>query len=437
MKKPSLIAFLILSCWSATASAQPAPGDLFREYAWYNEWGDCNGALRVGGRLDYQMSGMVKDYRDSGRIAPSWEVELDRIAKAELVVEKMLCHGGTEGLRIRVNGHEALPVPESPHIPGPQSAYAHHYNAIVPLDPAQLKPGKENSFYFEVDTAGHWWPQNLIYGFILRIYYEPEVLKGRGRITYPKTGATLGLNSHISMWVPDVMQISKADMVGFYEDVDLEGDGIYRQWHYSYHKGEMYNHMGSYPGPPFLFKWNTEWLPDQEEPMKIAAFIHRTDGYIYMTEAVDSLKLERHWISVELCKPYRRPKGWFTRNGEFEERFQIKGELERAVEAKLVFRTWSPGYFNGIYLNDFIVFTKEGPTYAYYEHHIPLKDLSVLKAGENKLRTGITPLHQGEMVHGVEVQWPGIMVLIKYDTKNIITDLDRDGDYDILSKPYN
>jgi hypothetical protein len=174
--------------------------------------------------------------------------------------------------------------------------------------------------------------------------------------------------------------------------------------------------MGTYPGPPFLFKWNTEWLPDQDEYMKVAAFIHRNDGYIYMTEAVDSLKLERHWISVELCKPYRRPKGWFTRNGEFEERFQIKGDLKQAVEAKMVFRTWSPGYFNGIYLNDFLVFTKEGPKYDYYEHHIPLKDLQVLQQGENKLRTGKTPLYQGQMVHGVEVQWPGIMVLIKYKT---------------------
>jgi hypothetical protein len=412
-----VIFFLSLTAGSGLLFAQPEPGDLFKEYSWFNEWGDCNGALRVGGQLDYQLQGMVIHYRDKGLIQPPFQVDIERAIKAELVVEKMLCHEGTEGLRVSINGQEPIPIPESAQIPRPQSAYAHHYNATIPVDLSLLKPDKENTFRFEVDTAGHWWPQNLVYGIILRIYYEPEVLKGRGRITYPKTGATLGLNNHISMWVPDVMQIKKADMVGYYEDVDLEGDGVYRQWHYSYHKGEIYNHMGTYPGPPFLFKWNSEWLPDQHETIKIAAFIHRNDGYIYMTEMVDSLKLERHWISIELCKPYRRPKGWFTRNGEFEERFQIKGDLEQAVEAKMVFRTWSPGYFNGIYLNDFLVFTKEGPTYDYYEHHIPIKDLSVLQPGENKLRTGLTPLHQGQMVHGVEVQWPGIMLLIKYDTK--------------------
>ena len=418
MKASILVTFLSLISIFTPVLAQPSPGDLFKEYSWFNEWGDCEGALRVGGKWDYQTQGLVIHYKDKGLIVPPFQVELDRAIKAELVVEKMLCHSGTKGLRVSINGRDPVPVPEAFHIPKPQSDYAHHYNAIVPLDLSDLKPGNENTFRFEVDTADHWWPQNLVYGMILRVYYENEVLKRRGRITYPKTGATLGLNNHISMWVPDVMQIKKADMVGFYEDVDLEGDGVYRQWHYSYHKGEIYNHMGTYPGPPFLFKWNSEWLPDQDEAIKIAAFIHRNDGYIYMTEMVDSLKLERYWISVELCKPYRRPKGWFTRNGEFEERFQIKGDLKKAVDAKMVFRTWSPGYFNGIYINDFLVFTREGPKYDYFEHHIPIEDLSVLKQGENKLKTGKTPLYQGQMVHGVEVQWPGIMLLIKYQSDN-------------------
>jgi hypothetical protein len=137
-----------------------------------------------------------------------------------------------------------------------------------------------------------------------------------------------------------------------------------------------------------------------------------------MTEAISDLELKRPGLSVELCKPFRRPKGWFTRNGEFEERFRIKGDLNKAVEAKMVFRTWSPGYFNGIYINDFIVFEKEGPKYDYFEHHISIEDLQVLSQGENKLRTGKTPLFQGQMVHGVEVQWPGIMLLIRYETDN-------------------
>jgi hypothetical protein len=38
----------------------------------------------------------------------------------------------------------------------------------------------------------------------------------------------------------------------------------------------------------------------------------------------------------------------------------------------------------------------------------------VLQPGENTLKTGLTPKHDGKTVHGMEVNWPGIMVLIQY-----------------------
>ena len=68
----------------------------------------------------------------------------------------------------------------------------------------------------------------------------------------------------------------------------------------------------------------------------------------------------------------------------------------------------------GVYVNRQKVLDREGPRYAYYVHRVPLKDLSVLRAGENILRTGKTPKYKGKMVHGMEVNWPGIMVLIQY-----------------------
>ena len=68
----------------------------------------------------------------------------------------------------------------------------------------------------------------------------------------------------------------------------------------------------------------------------------------------------------------------------------------------------------GVYINDRKVFQREGPRYAYYVHHVSLSDLSVLEAGENVLKTGKTPKYDGKMVHGMEVNWPGIMVLIQY-----------------------
>jgi len=43
----------LLAALPSMAIAQARPGDLFREYRWTNQKGDCAGALRVGGRLDY------------------------------------------------------------------------------------------------------------------------------------------------------------------------------------------------------------------------------------------------------------------------------------------------------------------------------------------------------------------------------------------------
>lgn len=410
MKRKILTLFLL--ALSLLTFAQPVPGELFKEYAWYNEGGDGNGALRVGGRLDYQLTGKVQPCLVDGLIVPGFEIDLASVLRAELVIEKMLCHGDTEGLRVSMNGFDPITLPEAEHLIKPQSAYAHHYNAVVPVDLASLKAGSGNSFLFEVDTAGHWWPQNMVYGMILRVYYNSAVLAERGAITQPREGETLGEINQVTYQAAPDEEVRKIDFVGYYEDVDLEGDGLYRQWHYAYHKCDIYNHIGTSIST-YSFEWNTEWLPDQVEEMKLAAFIHRSDGYIYMTEAVEGLTLERSGLSVELCKPYRRPKGWFTRNGVFEERFRIEGDLEKMVEAKMVFRTWSPGYFNGIYINDFIVFVKEGPTYEYYQHDIPVKRYT-LKTGENILKTGLTPLYPEGMVHGAEVQWPGIMLLVKY-----------------------
>jgi len=423
MNRKKIFLYLCLCSIYGILPAQPVPGDVFKEYRWYNESGDCHGALRVGGRLDYQIIEVVDNYLGDGLINPPFNVDLKQAVKAELVVEKMLCHGRTEGLRVSINGNDPIFIPESDQIPKPQSAYAHHFTPVVPVDLSALKPGTGNSFSFEVDTAGHWWPQNLVYGMILRIYYENPVLQQIGNINDPANGDILGKVNRIVVQVPSGEKIEKIDLIGYYEDVDLEGDGLYRQWHYSYHKCQMFNHIGTIYKSPYEFMWNTEWIPDQDEKMELAAFIHQVDGYIYMTEPVNQLKLIRQGMSVELCKPYMRPKGWFTRNGEFAERFQIKGELNQAVEAKMVCRTWSPGYFNGIYINDFLVFIKEGPRYDYFEHHIPVTNIDVFEQGENILKTGKTPRYHGKMVHGVEVQWPGIMVLIKYDlTGNIKTE---------------
>jgi hypothetical protein len=72
---------------------------------------------------------------------------------------------------------------------------------------------------------------------------------------------------------------------------------------------------------------------------------------------------------------------------------------------------------NGVLINDKKVFDNEGPKYQYYAHRVTIEDVSCLKQGVNTLKTGKTPKIDGQMVHGMEVNWPGIMVLIQYQNE--------------------
>ncbi|MBM3333572.1 hypothetical protein FJY63_02820 [Candidatus Sumerlaeota bacterium] len=387
------------------ALAEPAPGDVFREYIWHKETGDAGGSLRIGGKLG-----------STSPVALDHEFDLEHATKAEVVIEKLLCHDGTKGLAIQINGHEWLPVPEAEKIPEPQWAYQHHVYPIIPVPLAWLKAGRGNEFFMRVSSEHSWnWPQNLVYGVHFRIYYDStKKPHPTGTITSPASGATIGLSATLACQAQSPNgAIRQVDFVGNYEDVNFEGDGEYRQWHYHFFRGKITHHLGSAKTAPYTVRWDTSWAPDQDQPMRLVARITDTAGLIYMTPVVENLKLVRPGLSVELCKPCDIPKQWVTRRGRKEEKFNIAGDLKKAVAAQLVWVSWSPGYMNGIFINDKRVFDNEGPKYQYFAHRVALKDISVLTTGANTLATGPSPKNQ----HGMEVNWPGIMVLIQYKTK--------------------
>jgi hypothetical protein len=53
--------------------------------------------------------------------------------RAEVVIEKLLCHDGTRGLTIPINGHAAIAVPEAAGIPEPQWEYQHFTYPVAPV----------------------------------------------------------------------------------------------------------------------------------------------------------------------------------------------------------------------------------------------------------------------------------------------------------------
>jgi hypothetical protein len=156
-------------------------------------------------------------------------------------------------------------------------------------------------------------------------------------------------------------------------------------------------------------------VPDQEN-MKVAARVVANSGLIYFTEPIENLKFDRNY-KVELCKPYEQPKNWVTRQDEFIEKIELKADPKTIEEARLYWVSWSPCYANGVYVNDIKVFDREGPCYEYMKHEVVIDDPSILKQGTNIIKTGKEPLHCGQMVHVMEVQWPGIMMKVKTKEK--------------------
>lgn len=416
-----VIVFLFFACAGLVAArAQPAPGDLFREYRYTNVDGDAGGAIRVGGKqgVSYPDRGSDFDYVNDWIDLPD-AVDLQDAVRVEVIIEKILSHNGTHGLAIQWNNGQWIEVPEPAAIPEPRRDYYHHACLVVPVPLADVETGEGNRFRLRVSPEQDWkWPQHLIYGVHLRVYYDTKTKDFvHGTLAAPTGGETIGLNVRLAVDITEpIRRVNRVDYVGRYRGVNWEGDGVYRQWHYFYYHGELTHHLGAAFDAPWKQGWDTSWVPDQTEPIEIAAWITDDTGLTLMTAAATDLRLERSGVSVELCEPTDVPANWVTRSGAYKEGVEIHGDLSDATAARMVWSSWSPGYMNGLSVNGTQVINSEGPRYRYFDHRVDLPDVSVLKPGRNVIGTGKTPLHDGKMVHGMEVNWPGIQLLVRYKT---------------------
>lgn len=410
-----ILFFLLTILPSLCVIAQPKPGDVFREYIWIPDMVQSEGGkfLRVGGKLDYKINfdHLPEDRQINGYIPLPQYLDLDKAVKAEMQIEKVGSHEDTKNLRVSINKHPSIVFPAAKGIPEPDADYMHHTYPIAPIPLQQLKEGVENTFRFDVDATQKWnWPQNIIYGIVIRVYYKSDKLNIKPVLGGLADGSALTEKQELKLEDPN-QNIRQVDYIGKYEDLNYEGDGIYNQWHYHYFRGKIKNHIGTSDAYPYSIVWNTSWVSDQED-IQVAARVVANSGLIYFTQPINGLHFDRSY-HVELGKPYDQPKNWVTRSGEFESKIDLKTDPKDIEEAKFYWVSWSPCYANGIYINDHKVFDKEGPCYEYMNHEVDLDDPMILQQGTNIIKTALEPLHDGQMVHGMEVQWPGIMLKVR------------------------
>ncbi len=304
------------------------------------------------------------------------------------------------------SGEFELIVPDPPINPPPASDYMFHVNTPLNL-PLEMLQDSKLKFNLKVDTNQRWnWPQNLVYGMNLRIYSPVPKKLEEIRLNNKQIGSSIKLSLQN---IPE--EIDKVEYIGLYEDVNFQGDGIYRQWQFYYHKAQMRGIIGTSKEKPYAVNWETASVPCQEFPVSIMARVHFNDGSIYQTKAVQ-LGLPSRKSAVLLVKPWQVSTNWVTREKNKQESFFLDMQANAITEASLYWRSWSPCYSKGFSINGTPLDDKAGelPCYAYYEHNLVLEKLSALKYGKNTLETNLTPLVDGHMVHGMEVQYPGVML---------------------------
>jgi hypothetical protein len=398
-----------------SASLRPSPGDVFREYSWKTE--------------KYHVLGLNEKPVDL--LA---DIDLVDATRAEIAMEIANQHMGFEGMAIRLNGNQWYPIhfpASSPQDPSP-SLWFHHWYPTIPVALTDLKSGRGNTFEMKAppecfDGKVHpngnqplvpWCP---VYGVTVRVYYDPaRKPHPAGKMLTPVAQSAIGLSAELTASAKsDIGEIRQIDFIGRYEDTSYEGDGVYHQWHDHLFHGQITHHLGSTTRPDAKVTWDTSWVPDQPGPMEIAARITDSTGMIYMTEAVGGLKLVRPGLSVELCKPFDVPRsftgcqyGEWVIPGIRTEKFTIKGDLSRILDARYVIASWGGlKLCHGYKINDVLLEEKPaGDDWFYNLSTPPIRPLTVLKAGEN---TFSTVVGDGRVP---DIYMPGVQILIQYRT---------------------
>lgn len=385
--------------------AEPKPGDVFREFSYTHRFSELD--------LNSRREGLEK-LRAGSVVARQLEIpDLRSALRAEVVVEYWGGHIGTSSQQLRVNGGEWMDIPQPVGTPtSPHCYYRTLSRATVQLPLNQLRTGS-NWFQFRAGPQicyGFDWGFYWIYGFTVRVYYDPSRAHPRGEIIYPYDGAVVSDSPRFVVRAEGAeAAIASVEFLGRYEDFNWEGDGVWRQWHYRLERGRLRNHIGTAVSPPYVVRWDTTWVPDQQEPVEIAARITDTLGMTYLTAPV-SVRLVRPNRSVKMFKPVGVPENFGVRKGRrMTCGIPVEGDLANIRQARLLLSSWSAAHEGVIELNGTPVTRRFGVIHNYSFDSIPVP-ARLIRNGVNEFA-----IVSATNEHAAEVNWPGPVLLVEYD----------------------
>lgn len=408
---------LSLILYSINALPQIVPNAVFKEYT-YPETEQFSEIDPESSRLNdpgFQM------YGKETQLPKSMNIDLEGAVRAEMAIEFWGGHIGTSEQKFKVNGNEWIYLPQPQNTPEVPNCYYRTLlgNETVEIPLNDLVNG-ENIFQF---TAGPQlcndfdWGFYWIYTFTVRVYYHDSIAHPTGQIFSHSKSDTIYDNETFTISVnSEEKGIQKIDLIGYYEDFDWEGNGVYEQWHYQLNYGVMKRHMGSSVTSPYRIKWNSEWVPDQGKPIKIMAILRDSSGFNYSTSIVDSLFFIRENRHVKMYRPFNVPTNFGSRTGRVKScKIAVNDDLANATSARFAISTWS-GFTHDdvrheLQINELPFATDIGSYHNYSYDYIELP-VSCLK--NNFSDTNTFTVYSEYEGHTFEINWPGPVLLIEY-----------------------
>jgi len=413
-----LAAALVMPGLSAQAPVNELrPGDVFRDYTW-----------RPSGNAWQRVTGPDATYAEAKKFLPN-PVNSIQIADVQgakrivAVVEKLTSHAGTNRPRMRVNGNAWIDIPEPATnlVPGAwgSGGLAREYLMLrypwVELPVNQIKQGT-NTFEFTCQgqggtDIGKLWPQWLLYGVTFRVFFDANKPHPTGKITSPPPSAELGSNPTFTADASSTVGVDRVEFIGNYDDFSWRGDGAYDKWQVHPLAGVWTHHIGNDKTAPYARTWDTTWIPTQPKPFSVIAVIFDKNGMAYVPPAVTGLTLRRNKTVIRY-RSFKIPKKWQTRTGNSYHACEatITEDVSQADAARLFLTTWNGLDARGIGINSSQLVSSIGGNHNLAYNVIDF-DPKLLKKGPNALWTRSTV-----STHGIEVEWPGIELFVRYKT---------------------
>ena len=349
--------------------------------------------------------------------------DLAGATRAEAIIDLWGGHWGTYGKKIRFNGHSWIGIPELTTPGADPECYGYSTMMTVDVPLSHLVEGTNS---FEGTNEGQTcfsfdWGQHGQFGIIIRVFYGSGKAHATGSISSPSTGTTLSTSSTVSVNASGGAGVDRVDVVAYYDGYDIDGDGVYKDWQYNYHRAkddnfvEIKNHVGTATGSPYQVTWYTSLVPNQSAgSVKLQARIRDNNGIVFVTDEVTGLSLSRS-SSLKMYKASNVPKRFAVRAGRTETcTINVPDDPTGASQARLLVTTWNgnnyqalPGETGYTKLNSHTF-----DLYGVREHW----SFDVVTVPLNRINTGSNTftIYSESSGFGISVQWPGPALLLTY-----------------------